>query len=342
MSEAKTLVKAQRILNHIDSNRKSLIQKYPRLASQVNEIKSEVAKNFKEHVEKAISSLENKGCHVIVAADSANAQQQVLKILAGSRQVAISKNPIFSEIGLRDFLKANGVEVKNTDLGERLVGTAIDVHPWIATLNKEITDQAMVVQVKDEIKRTVANLEYGITGAEAIVEQNGTITLLESEGNVRFTSNLPYNHIVVAGMDKIVPTLEDALTVCRTMSIYGLGKDMLSYISFINGPSRTADIEFKMVQGMHGPKEVYVILIDNGRLAAAEGGKGDLLKCLHCGSCLVNCPKYLTEGLEWGYRYTGKRMKVLTAFLEGVHTTETTDCGDCRKCNELCPVGIQV
>ncbi|MGC7872149.1 LUD domain-containing protein [Desulfosporosinus sp. SYSU MS00001] len=342
MSEAKTTVKAQRILKNIDSNRNNLIQKYPRLASQVNEIKSEVVKNFKEHVEKAISSLENKGCHVIVAADSASAQQQVLKILAGNKQVAISKNPIFSEIGLRDFLMANGVEVKNTDLGERLAGTAIDVHPWIATLNKEITDQALVAQVKDEIKRTVSNLDYGITGAEAIVEQNGTITLLESEGNVRFTSNLPYNHIVVVGMDKIVPTLEDALTVCRTMSIYGLGKDMLSYISFINGPSRTADIEFKMVQGMHGPKEVYVILIDNGRLAAAESEKGDLLKCLSCGSCLVNCPNYLTEGLERGYRYTGKRMRVLTAFLEGVPITETTDCGDCRKCNELCPVGIQV
>lgn len=334
--------KAQRILKKIDSNRKNLLQKYPHLTTQVNEIKTSVAMNFKEYVEKAIASLKNKGCHVIVAADGTDARQQVLKILSGNKQVAMSKNPVFTEIALREFLKANDVQVADTDLGERLAGTAVDVHPWISTINTEIADQGMVSQAKDEIKQTVATLEYGITGVEAIVNQNGTIALLESEGNVRFTSNLPYNHIVVAGMDKIVPTLEDALAVCRTMSVYGLGKDMLSYISFINGPSRTADIEFKMVQGMHGPKEVYVILLDNGRLAAAENGKWDLLKCLCCGGCLVDCPRYLEEGLERGYRYTGKRMKILAAFIEGTKQVEEADCGDCKKCNEICPVGIQV
>jgi Uncharacterized conserved protein containing a ferredoxin-like domain len=333
--------KAQKILKKINSNRKNLLQMYPNLSSQVNEIKSAVAMNFKENVEKAIASLKKKGCHVIVAADGADAQRQVLRILSGNKQVAMSKNPIFTEIALREFLKANGVKVTDTDLGERLASTAVDVHPWISSINTEITNKEIVSQVKDEIKQTVATLEYGITGVDAIVEQNGTITLLEPEGNVRFTSNLPYNHIVVAGMDKIVPTLEDALTVCRTMSVYGLGKDMLSYISFINGPSRTADIEFKMVQGMHGPKEVYVILLDNGRLAAAENGKWDLLKCLSCGGCLVDCPRYLEEGLERGYRYTGKRMKVLAAFLEAEKPGEDADCGDCKRCNEICPVGIQ-
>ncbi|OLN32895.1 LUD domain-containing protein [Desulfosporosinus metallidurans] len=334
--------KAKMILKTIESNRKKLLQEYPHLASQVNKIKTSVAMNLKEYVEKAITSLKSKGCHVIVAADGADARQQILKILSGKKQVAMSKNPVFTEIALREFLKANDVVVTNTDLGERLAGTAVDAHPWIATINTEISNKVTVSQVKDEIKQTVSTLEYGITGADAIVEQNGTIALLESEGNVRFTSNLPYNHIVVAGLDKIVHTLEDALTVCRTTSVYGMGKDMLSYISFLSGPSRTADIEFKMVQGMHGPKEVYVILLDNGRLAAAESQKLDLLKCLGCGGCLVACPGYLEEGLEKGYRYTGKRAKVLIGFLDGVKQVEDADCGDCSLCNELCPVGIQV
>lgn len=334
--------KAQRILNKINSNRKNLLRAYPGLSSQIKEIKTSVGLNLREHLEKTITSLQTKGCHVLLAADGREARQQVLKILAGNNHVALSKNPIFTEIDLRKFLKTNGVEVTDSDLGERLANTAVDVHPWISTINMELTDKEIVSQVKDEIKRSVSALEYGITGAEAIVEQNGTLTLLESEGNVRFTSNLPYNHIVVAGIDKIVPTLEDALTVCRTMSVYGLGRDMLSYISFINGPSRTADIEFKMVQGMHGPKEVYVVLVDNGRLAAAESGKLDSLKCLNCGSCLVNCPKYLEEGLERGYRYTGKRMKILASFLTIRRYEEDTNCGDCQKCNEQCPVGIRV
>jgi len=334
--------KAQRILNKIESNRKNLLQEYPNLAAQVQEIKSSAVMNLKEYVEKTITSLKSKGCHVIVAENGAEARQQILKILAGNKQVAMSKNPVFTEIALRDYLQANNVEVTDTDLGERFAGTAVDAHPWIATINTEISNKEMVSQVKDDVKQTVSTLEYGITGADAIVEQNGTIALLESEGNIRFTSNLPYNHIVVVGMDKIVPTLENALTVCRTTSVYGLGRDMLSYISFINGPSRTADIEFKMVQGMHGPKEVFVILLDNGRLAAAEKQNLDLLKCLGCGGCLVKCPKYLEVGLEKGYRYTGKRAKVLAGFLEGVKQVEDMDCGDCSLCNEICPVGIQV
>ncbi|TGE33033.1 LUD domain-containing protein [Desulfosporosinus sp. Sb-LF] len=333
--------KAQTILKKISTRRDTLLQEYPNLASQVQDIKSKVATNLKASVEKAVASLKSKGCHVIFAKDATEAQEQVLKILAGNKSVAMSKNSVFTEIALRESLKSNRVEMLDTDLGERIAGTKVDVHPWIASINTPISNKEQVAQIKEEIKERVAHMEYGITGAEAIVEQNGTITLLESEGNVRFTSNLPYNHIVVAGIDKIVPSLEDALAVCRAISVYGMGRDLLNYISFINGPSRTADIEFRMVQGMHGPKEVYVILLDNGRLTAAENQQWDSLKCLHCGGCLVDCPNYLKEGLERGYYYTGKRAKVLATFLEGSKQANE-DCGDCTLCNKNCPTGIQV
>jgi len=334
--------KAQTILKGIASRRETLLKQYPNLASQVQEIKNTIANNLKESVEKAVASLKAKGCHVIFANDAGQAQEQILKILEGNQRVALSKNSVFSEIALRDFLASNKVEAFDTDLGERVAGTKVDAHPWIASINTSVPNKEWVAKVKDEIKHQVAHMQYGITGAEAIVEQNGTIALLESEGNVRFTSNLPYNHIVVAGIDKIVPSLEDALAVCRAISVYGLGKDILRYNSFINGPSRTADIEFRMVQGMHGPKEVYVILLDNGRLAAAENQQSDLLKCLHCGGCLVDCPNYLSEGLEKGYYYTGKRAKILAAFLEGSKQAEGADCGDCSLCNKNCPTGIHV
>ncbi|HWQ43789.1 MAG TPA: LUD domain-containing protein [Desulfosporosinus sp.] len=334
--------KVQTILKQISSRRDTLLQEYPNLASQVQDIKSAIATNLKASVEKAVSSLEGKGCHVIIAQDAREAQEQILKILAGNQRVAMSKNSVFTEIALREYLKSNKVEILDTDLGEKVVGTKVDVHPWIASINTPIPNKEWVAQIKDQIKQQVAHMEYGITGAEAIVEQNGTLALLESEGNIRFTSNLPYNHIVVAGIDKIVPSLEDALTICRAISVYGMGKDILKYLTFISGPSRTADIEFRMVQGMHGPKEVYIILLDNGRLSASENQQWDLLKCLHCGGCLVDCPKYLAEGLERGYYYTGKRAKVLAAFLEGSKQAADTDCGDCSLCNKICPTGIQV
>ena len=334
--------KVQNILEKIGSRREMLLQEYPNLANQVQAIKISVATNLKAYVEKAASSLQSKGCHVILAKDAVEAQENILKILAGNQRVALSKNPVFTEIDLRDYLKSQQVEVLNTDLGERVAGTEVDVHPWIASINTSIPSKEWVTQVKDEIKQQAASIEYGITGAEAIVEQNGTIALLESDGNVRFTSNLPYNHIVVVGIDKIVPALEDALDVCRATSVYGLGRDLLNYISFISGPSRTADIEFRMVQGMHGPKEVYVILLDNGRLAAAERQEWEVLKCLHCGGCLVDCSQYLIEGLKKGYHYTGKRAQILASFLEGSKKADDTDCEDCSQCNQNCPVGIQV
>ncbi|SHI77687.1 LUD domain-containing protein [Desulfosporosinus lacus] len=334
--------KVRTILKQISSRRDTLLKEYPNLASQVQEIKSTTAANLKEYVKKATSSLKGKGCHVIFAKNSTEAQEQILKILAGHQSVAMSKNSVFTEIALREYLKSNNVEILDTDLGERVAGTKVEAHPWIASINTPISNKEWVAQIKNEIKQQAAHMQYGITGAEAIIEQNGTLALLESEGNVRFTSNLPYNHIVVAGIDKIVPSLEDALSVCRAISVYGLGRDILKYISFISGPSRTADIEFRMVQGMHGPKEVYVILLDNGRLATSENQQWDLLKCLHCGGCLVDCPKYLEEGLERGYYYSGKRANVLAAFLEGFKQAEDPDCGDCSLCNENCPAGIQV
>lgn len=334
--------KAQKILEQIGSRRNRLIQEYPNLSKQVQEVKTSVAMDLKASVERAVSSLEAKGCHVTIARNIGEAQEHILKILSGDRLVALSKNSIFTEIGLKTFLRANQVEVLETDLGERCAGNDVDVHPWIASINSPIPDKEWVKQIKEEIKQQVSQVQYGVTGAEAIVEQNGTLALMESEGNIRLTSNLPYNHIVVAGIDKIVPSLEDALTVCRAISVYGLGTDMLRYISFINGPSRSADIEFKMVQGMHGPKEVYVILLDNGRLAAAENQDWEGLKCLNCAGCLIECPRYLEEGLEKGYHYTGKRAKIFTRFLESEKHVEPVECGDCTLCNDVCPMAIQV
>lgn len=330
--------KAEKILKQIKVNRAKVLGNYPQLASQVTELKRSVAQNLNAVMAKAIVSLKGKGCHVSIANNAQEARGQILGILAGVKKVVISKNPIFSEIELAPFLEAQSVEIIRTDLGERLSASEIDVHPWIATINTPILDQEAIHRIKEEIREQASHTDYGLTGADAIIAQNGTIALLESEGNVRFTSNLPYNHIAVVGIEKIVPTLDDALTVCRASSVYGLGKDLLNYISFISGPSRTADIEFKMVLGMHGPKEVYVILVDNGRLDASARGDLDALMCLHCGGCLVDCQSYLKEGLEKGYRYSGKWKRVLASFMpkgEGAKNESEEACAG------LCPVGIQ-
>ncbi|GAB6179221.1 lactate utilization protein B [Desulfotomaculum defluvii] len=340
-----TRTKAEKILSQIQVERQQLLSEYAGLAKQVTETKNSTAKNLKQKVDQAIKMLGVKGCHVLFAKDAQEAREQISKILCSSKKVLLSKDPIFTEIHLQEYLQSNNVEIVRSDLGDSIVGQSVDVHPRIATINTPVLDKDKVITIKNDIREQASQIEYGITGADAIVAETGTIALLESEGHVRLTSNLPYKHIVIAGLEKVLSTLEEALVVCRATSIYGLGKDLLSYISFISGPSRTADIEFKMVQGMHGPKEVFVILLDNGRLE--DSNKGDLaaLKCLHCGGCLVDCPAYIKEGLQQGYRYTGKRKKVLAKYLtQGSDTNEVEypGCSSCNKCDRSCPVGISI
>lgn len=335
--------KAQKVLQQIKVNRQALLSQAAGLSEQLQRTKRDVAQNLGQMVERAIQTLKAKGCQVIVAKDAVAAREQVKQILHGQSQVLMSKDPVFDEIGLAHFLRSKQMQPVYTDLGENLAVNQVDVHPRMATINTTIDDAEVVRKIKEDIRQLATQTQYGITGAEAVIAETGTLALLESEGNVRFASNLPYNHIVVVGLEKIVPTLEDALAVCRATSIYGLGKDLLNYISFISGPSRTADIEFRMVQGMHGPKEVYVILLDNGRLAAAQQGELAPLQCLHCGGCLVDCPAYLKDGLRRGYRFTGKRRTVLARFLEEQPAEEPcTLCEGCDKCNSFCPVGISV
>ncbi|ABO48978.1 protein of unknown function DUF162 [Desulforamulus reducens MI-1] len=340
-----TTAKAEKILGQIQAQRETLLADYSTLAQKVQNLKSSTARELNKMVGRATTMLKVKGCQVFLAKDPSEAREQVLKILSTNQKALISKDPIFTEINLHQFLQEKNVKLVQTDLGERVAPLSIDVHPRMASINTSVMDKEHLLQLKNDIREESSQTDFGITGADAIIAETGTIALLESEGNVRLTSNLPYNHIVIAGVEKIVPTLEDALTVCRTSSIYGLGKDLLNYISFISGPSRTADIEFRMVQGMHGPKEVYVILVDNGRMAASKKGEFDALKCLHCGGCLVDCPAYLKKGLKFGYHYSGKRKAILSKFLSGEsspYQEECTYCLDCEKCNTICPVGLKI
>lgn len=335
--------KAQKILQQIKINRQALLSQASGLSEQLQRSKRDVAQNLSQMVDLAMQTLKAKGCQVMVAKDAAAAREQVQQILQGQNRVLMSKDPVFDELGFANFLNSKQVQPVLTDLGENLAANRVDVHPRMATINTAISDAEVVRKIKEDIRQQATQTQFGITGAEAVIAETGTLALLESEGNVRFTSNLPYHHIVVVGLEKIVPTLEDALAVCRATSIYGLGKDLLNYISFISGPSRTADIEFRMVQGMHGPKEVYVILLDNGRLAAAQQGELAPLQCIHCGGCLVDCPAYLEDGLSRGYRFTGKRRVVLARFLEEQPPEEPwAMCEDCERCNSFCPVGIKV
>ena len=145
--------------------------------------------------------------------------------------------------------------------------------------------------VRGVLREKISKAKVGITGANAITA-DGSIVILENEGNISLVSRIPDKHIVVSSFDKIVPTIEDALVVVRAASVFGTGQKFPVYLNIISGPSKTADIQNQIVTGAQGAKEVYLILLDNGRSEILRTDYKELLYCINCGACLNFCPVY--------------------------------------------------
>lgn len=342
-------------LKQIAKRREELLESYPNLAKELTAIRENVVKNLPELLTKAEETLKGKGCQVYYAKTINDAQEVLGKLLEGQEQVVRAYSNTLSEIEFDAFLGKKNIKVNKTNINEILIKEAkqgVNGHPIFPNLGlsrEEIIEalrkylqtnttdpRELKKLLHKKIKQEIIKSEFGITGINSIVAENGTIILAEDEGNGRAVSNLPYRHVVVAGIDKITNSVEEAMTTIQGATIYGLGRNNPTYYSLISGPSRTADIEFRMAYGMHGPKEVHVILLDNGRQRLIEQGCGELLKCIDCGACFVSIYK-LAEDNSWaGVSFTAKGialgiMQGKLLKLENLEEIEPFDC----------PVGIK-
>lgn len=274
----------------------------------MKEIRSFTARNLSRLVGQAVSSLTARGCQVFVATSPEEALKFVVQVAAGKRGAVLSRVPAGEEIGLTGFLEGLGLNVECCHAGEWLLGALglAGGHPYRPTLGlKQLTDPVALAQVahtagffpaggrpdaiiealRQKNTRACLAADLGITGAQAIAVETGTIFLVEEEGDARLVSNLPHTHLVVAGVESLVPDLPAALATVRYLSRHAYGSSLARYVSAISGPSRTGDIEMRLVPGMHGPKEVAVLLIAGGRLSVPDR-YAEALFCLHCGACL--------------------------------------------------------
>ncbi|MGE5541510.1 MAG: LUD domain-containing protein, partial [Bacillota bacterium] len=337
------------------------VKEYPGLSRRLREIKSYSMANIDTLVKKAIKSLEAVGCKVFYARTGDEARDYILKVITKG-PVVKSKTNAGKEIGLVEALEAAGINVVETDLGDRIVQLANShaSHCLVPALHIPLdriaqifseeagkpvapTLDACIAAAREGLLQYMLKAEYGLSGANAIAADSGAIFLIENEGNIRAVTNLPYTHVVIAGIEKIVPTPQDALTVVQAASVYGLGQDLGTYVSCISGPSRTGDIEYKVALGMHGPKEVHVVLLDNGRMEAIRQGFEESLYCTNCGSCLNFCPVYGSIGEKYGYKYLGGRGVTFTAFHAGLETAVAEGlplCTTCETCKAVCPAQI--
>ncbi len=303
--------------------------------------------------------LEEVGGQLHLAADAAEARRIIGELCnaAGARLVVKSKSMATEEIRLNPYLESLGIEVVETDLGERMVQLT-HTHPshLIAPavhLTKE--DAARVFgtepdvraiqrHARESLREKFINAQVGISGANFAIAETGTIGLVTNEGNADLTTTLPPVHIAVFGIDKLVATLDDAVAILRMLARSGTGQRMTSYVNWITGPSRSADIEQSLTIGVHGPSEVHCVVIDNGRSRMRSDPLfRDALTCIRCGACSNACPPFMAVGgHQFGYIYNGPIGLVLTPFHHGLAVDELPQslCCQCNACEEVCPVGI--
>jgi L-lactate utilization protein LutB len=185
--------------------------------------------------------------------------------------------------------------------------------------------------------------DIGMSGANVVAADTGTLFIIENEGNVRLSTGAPRVHIALVGMEKLVPTLMDAYKVAEVTWRYA-NYTVPSYVSLVSGPSKTGDIEKVTTYGAHGPKELHVIFLDGGR---TELAKHPILRqalfCLRCGGCLYECPVYAVTAGHFGDKYFTSCGTVWAATIS--RKTEKAaalayTCLTCGRCKVRCPMQI--
>jgi len=332
------------------------------LKDAVKEIREYSIKNLDKLVEIATSNLQKNGIEVFYAEDSSEALNTIYSILKQEKTVAKSKSNTAAEIGISEFLEDKGINVIETDLGDRIVQFTPQKrssHPIGPASHLKIEDIAEILSqrfkhhvkaepreildlVREDVLEELSHSQVGITGANSLAAHDGSLLMVHNEGNISLVSMLD-THLVIVGIDKLVRTIEEAVSVVKLETIYASGKPVPAYMNVVSSPSKTADIEQTLLNNMYGARRVVVILLDNGRKKILQECPESLM-CIGCGSCILSCPIYNAIGYEFGYRrHLGGRGVVLSNFIQDKRSCFQSGlftCTLCGLCTIDCPVDI--
>lgn len=323
---------------------------------------------FKKY--RALENLENmlrdfeqnftsRGGKVIWARDASEAREAIAEILLkrGVKLLVKSKSMVTEELQLDSFLHSKGIETVETDLGEYIVQITGDKPYHIVTpvMHKSAKDIAAVFHEKFGLDpdsspaqiagfvRTTLRGKFmksgaGITGANFLVASSGSVALTENEGNGVLSATLPPLLISVAGIEKVIENMDDLHLFWPLLATFGTGQQITAYNSLISGPRQKDETD--------GPREMYVILLDNGRTRLLSRiPQRRALSCIRCGSCLNACPIYRNVGGHtYGSVYSGPIGAVITPHLQEFDTYKHLSFASslCGKCTEVCPVNIDL
>ena len=328
--------------------------------TRAKEIKTNAMQNIASLLEEYEKNVIASGGKVHWARDSYEANRLVGDICraADAKSVTKGKSMTTEETGLNAYLADEGFEVVETDLGEyiiqlrgetpsHIVGPAFHVRKeQIAEDFKRVhtnrpadrnLEEAkdLVLEARQELRAKFLNADVGITGANLLIAETGSSVIVTNEGNGDLTQTMAKVHIVVASIEKIIPSLEDSATFLRILSRSATGQAATSYVTFSNGARRD--------DGQDGPEEYHVVLLDNGRSNILGTENEEVLHCIRCGACMNHCPVYAAVGGHaYGWVYPGPIGAALSPALEGSKVMRhlpnaSTFCG---RCDSVCPVKI--
>jgi L-lactate dehydrogenase complex protein LldF len=298
-----------------------------------------------------------RGGQVLWARDGAEICRLVTEIARrhGVRKAIKSKSMLSEEAGLNAALEAAGVQPVETDLGEyilqindnetpsHIIAPAIHkTREEVAALFERVhhrprkTDIAeMTREAREMLRAHFLSADMGISGGNFLVAETGSVALVTNEGNGRMVTTLPRVHVVITGVEKVIPTLEDLATLMRILPRSATGQTISNYFSVLTGTRRPGDTD--------GPDHLYFILVDNGRVNLLGDAFQPMLRCIRCAACMNHCPVYQTiGGHAYGWVYPGPMGAVLTPLYVGLENAIDLPHAAtlCNQCGVVCPVKI--
>jgi len=298
-----------------------------------------------------------RGASVLWARDGAEICQLTIDIARrhGVTKATKSKSMLSEEAGLNQALEAAGIQPVETDLGEYILQindneppshiiapvfhkSKEEVSALFARTHRRpaLTDiQALTREAREILRPHFLDAGMGISGGNFLVAETGSVALVTNEGNGRMVTTLPKVHVVITGIEKVIPTLEDLSTLMRLLPRSATGQSISNYFSLLTGVKQPGESD--------GPEHLYFILVDSGRADMVGGDFAEMLRCIRCGACMNHCPVYQSVGGHaYGWVYPGPMGSILTPLFTGLENSLDLPQAAtlCNQCGVVCPVKI--
>ncbi len=336
------------------------LPEFEELRDQSRDIKDHTIEHLDFYLEAYEKKVKESGGHVHWARTAEDARRITLEICKSVDAKAVNKGKsmISEECEINEMLEANGIRAVETDLGEYIIQLRGEkpshiIAPAVHLTKAQVEESfranhthldpdrvleeppTLLDEARTILRKKYFEAEVGMTGANLLIAETGSSIIVTNEGNGDLSQLIPKVHIVLASVEKIVPTLEDAATILRVLARSATGQEFSSYTTLSTGPKREGDPD--------GPEQYHVILLDNGRTDMIGTEFQEMLRCIRCGACMNHCPVYQSVGGHaYGWVYPGPMGSVLSPGLLGVDEAghlpnASTFCG---RCEEVCPVRI--